>query len=44
MNAQAVNGSSVDAHYTFPAPPANVTQIDVYLGPFSPFRDVPIER
>jgi hypothetical protein len=41
---KAVNNSSVIAHWTFAAPPANVTKIDVDLGPFQPFNDVPISR
>jgi hypothetical protein len=41
---EAVNNSSVIAHYTFAAPPANVAKIDVQLGPFPPINDVPISR
>jgi hypothetical protein len=41
---EAVNNSSVTAHWTFAAPPANVTKIDVDLGPFQPLNDVPISR
>jgi hypothetical protein len=41
---KAVNNSSVIAHYTFAAPPASVSKIDVQLGPFPPLNDVPITR
>jgi hypothetical protein len=41
---EAVNNSSVTAHWTFAAPPANVTRIDVDLGPFQPLNNVPISR
>jgi hypothetical protein len=44
VDTQAANDSSVVAHWTFAAPPANVTKIDVELGPFPPFDDVPISR
>jgi hypothetical protein len=41
---RAVNNSSVSAQWTFAAPPPSVTKIDVDLGPFPPFNDVPISR
>lgn len=44
VDTEAVNNSSVIAHYTFAAPPASVTKIDVDLGPFPPFNNVPISR
>jgi hypothetical protein len=44
VDTHAVNNSSVDAHWTFAAPPASVTKIDVQLGPFPAFHDVPISR
>jgi len=34
----------VTAQYTFAAPPADVTEIDVSVGDWPTFRDVPIER
>jgi hypothetical protein len=39
VNTEAVNNSSVTAHWTFAAPAASVE-----LGPFPPFNDVPISR
>lgn len=41
---QAANGAPVTAYYTFPAPPASVTKIDVALGPFPTFADIPIQH
>jgi hypothetical protein len=41
---EAVNNSSVVGHWTFAAPPASVAKINVELGPFPPFYDVPISR
>jgi hypothetical protein len=35
---------SVTAEYTFAAPPDGVDKIDVSVGDWPPFRDVPIER
>lgn len=35
---------SADARYTFAAPPADVTEIDVSVGDWPTFRDIPIER
>jgi hypothetical protein len=35
---------STTAQYTFAAPPADVTEIDVMVGDWPPFRDVPITR
>jgi hypothetical protein len=37
-------GDSVTADYTFAAPPDGVDKIDVSVGDWPPFRDVPIER
>lgn len=36
--------ASATAQYTFAAPPADVTEIDVAVGDWPAFRDVPIER
>lgn len=44
VNTEAMNNSPVVAHWTFAAPPPNVTKIDVDLGPFPAFNDVPISR
>jgi hypothetical protein len=44
VNTEAVNNSSVIAHWTFAAPPPDVTKLDVELGPFPPFNDIPISR
>ena len=41
---EAVNNSSVVGHWTFAAPPATVAKINVEVGPFPPFYDVPISR
>jgi hypothetical protein len=35
---------STDAQYTFAAPPADVEEIDVAIGDWPTFRDVPIQR
>ncbi len=44
VTTEAVNNSSVVAHWTFAAPPASVTKIDVEVGPFPAFNDLPITR
>jgi hypothetical protein len=36
--------STTTAQYTFAAPPADVTEIDVAVGDWPTFRDIPIER
>jgi hypothetical protein len=36
--------SSTTAHYTFAAPPPDVTEIDVSVGDWPTFRDIPITR
>ena len=36
--------ASTTAQYTFAAPPADVTEIDVSIGDWPTFRDVPIQR
>jgi hypothetical protein len=36
--------ASATAQYTFAAPPADVTEIDVSIGDWPTFRDVPIQR
>lgn len=44
VNTEAINNSSVTARWTFAAPSPNVTKIDVEVGDWPVFRDVPIER
>lgn len=36
--------ASATTQHTFAAPPADVSEIDVFVGDWPPFRDVPIER
>ncbi|HKO26547.1 MAG TPA: hypothetical protein VJU80_03750, partial [Solirubrobacteraceae bacterium] len=44
VNTEAVNNSSVIAHWTFAAPPPDVTKLNVELGPFPPLNDIPVSR
>jgi hypothetical protein len=44
VSTEAVNNSSVIAHWTFAAPSPDVTKLDVELGPFPPLNDIPISR
>jgi hypothetical protein len=44
LNVDVPVEDSVTADYTFAAPPADVDTIDVSVGDWPPFRDVPIER
>jgi hypothetical protein len=43
-DTEAVNNSSVIAHWTFAAPAADVAKLDVQLGPFPPINDIPVSR
>ena len=41
---RVVNGGTKTASYTFAAPPADVPSLDVHVGDFPSFRDVPVKR
>jgi len=38
------NNTPMYLRYTFAAPPENVSTVDVYIGEWPPFRNVPLER
>lgn len=44
VGVSAVSGQTGSVSFTFAAPPADVTSLDVYVGSFPPFRDVPVQR
>lgn len=44
VGASAINNDVVTARYTFAAPPADVSEVDVVVGNWPPFPAVPITR